>query len=206
MASVLVPVFYVLIVFGGLFLFGRFYRKSTANKRIDPYFPRHHERDTYVTLLQRTDPPASDALLKAALDVQRILRLREDKQALQNLLQKGSVGDDLWNSLLAAEKELEAEIVEVHAEANSFVEGWGHVLFQTASEMLANEKTRVVVEQIPLERARNEAKFGKGLPGTTQAPPVPASASSGPTTPKSSTATNESEASPRNRVSVRIRH
>jgi translocation protein SEC66 len=100
-------------------------------------------------------------LLKAALvrraiaDVQRILRIREDKPALQNLLQKGSVGDDLWNSLLAAEKELEAEIVEVHAEANSFVEGWGQVLFQTASEMVANEKTRAIVEQIPLERARN---------------------------------------------------
>jgi translocation protein SEC66 len=222
MASVLVPVFYVLVVFGGLFIFGRFYRKRGANKHVEPYFPRHHERDTYVTLLQRADPPASDALLKAALvrralaDVQRILRLREDKQALQNLLQKGSVGDDLWNSLLAAEKELEAEIVEVHAEANSFVEGWGHVLFQTASEMLANEKTRATVEQIPLERARNEAKYGKGLPGT-QASPIPASASSGPTTPKPSASksssfltppaptagtdgvSSESEASPRNR-------
>jgi translocation protein SEC66 len=133
----------------------------SLGKRVEPYFPRHVERDTYVTLLQRTDPPASDALLKAALvrraiaDVQRILRIREDKPALQTLLQKGSVGDDLWNSLLAAEKELEAEIVEVHAEANTFVEGWGQVLFQTASEMVANEKTRAIVEQIPLERARN---------------------------------------------------
>ena len=138
-------------------------RKLTrsSDKPVEPYFPRHQERDTYVTLLQRADPPASDALLKAALvrravaDVQRILRLRDDKQALQNLLQKGSIGDDLWNSFLAAEKELEAEIVEVHAEANSFVEGWGQVLFQTASEMLANEKTRAIAEQIPLERARN---------------------------------------------------
>jgi translocation protein SEC66 len=133
----------------------------SSGQQIEPYFPRHHERDTYVTLLQRTDPPASDALLKAALvrraiaDVQRILRVREDKPALQNLLQKGSIGDDLWNSLLAAEKELEAEIVEVHAEANTFVEGWGQVLFGTASEMLANEKTRAIIEQIPLERARN---------------------------------------------------
>jgi translocation protein SEC66 len=106
------------------------------------------ERDTYVSLLQCTDPPASDALLKAALvqrvitDVQRILRLCEDKQALQNLPQTGSVRDDLWNSLVAAERELEEEIVEVHAKANSFIEGWGHLLFQTASEMLANEKTR----------------------------------------------------------------
>jgi translocation protein SEC66 len=100
------------------------------------------------------------ALVRRAIaDVQRILRIREDKPALQNLLQKGSIGDDLWNSLLAAEKELEAEIVEVHAEANSFVEGWGQVLFQTATEMLANEKTRAVVDQISMERVRNGIHF-----------------------------------------------
>jgi translocation protein SEC66 len=79
-------------------------------------------------------------------DVQRVLRIREDKPALQALLQKGSIGDDLWNSLLAAERELEAEIMEVVAEANSFVEGWGQVIFPTANEMLANEKIRAVYE------------------------------------------------------------
>jgi len=194
---VLVPVFYVFVLFGGLFIFGHFYRKRSASKRIEPYFPRHHERDTYVTLLQRTDPPASDALLKAALvrraiaDVQRILRIREDKPALQNLLQKGSVGDDLWNSLLAAEKELEAEIVEVHAEANTFVEGWGQVLFQTASEMLANEKTRAIVEQIPLERARNEVKYGKRTPGDKK-PAALVSTPTAPTIPKPSTSPKSS--------------
>jgi len=196
MASVLVPVFYVVVVFGGLFIFGQFYRKRGANKQVEPYFPRHVERDTYVTLLQRTDPPASDALLKAALvrraiaDVQRILRIREDKPALQNLLQKGSIGDDLWNSLLAAEKELEAEIVEVHAEANTFVEGWGQVLFQTASEMVANEKTRAIVEQIPVERARNEVKYGKRVVDQKSAAPV--SAPAGPTTPKLATPSKSS--------------
>ncbi|KAI0065431.1 hypothetical protein BV25DRAFT_1913484 [Artomyces pyxidatus] len=218
MASVLVPVLYVVIVFGGLFLFGRLYRKRLASKEFEPYFPRHHERDVYVSLLQRSDPPAPDYLLKAALvrraiaDVNRILRIREDKPALQNLLQKGSIGDDLWNSLLAAEKELEAEIMEVHAEANSFVEGWGQVIFQTASEMLANEKTRAVFEQIPQERARNESKFPKKqlgvtpkpisavpssgkpgspapapapLPATPETPATPSSAKSSPTSAKS---------------------
>ena len=82
-------------------------------------------------------------------DVQRIIRLREDKPALQNLLQKGSIGDDLWNSLLAAEKELEAEIVEVVAEANTFVEGWGQIILQSASEMIGNEKSRQIFESIP---------------------------------------------------------
>lgn len=109
-------------------------------------------------MLQKTDPPAHEALLKAALvrramtDVSRVVRLREDKPALQNLLQKGSIGDDLWNSLLQAEKELEAEIMEVVAEANTFVEGWGSIIFQSAGEMIANEKMRTLYEETPASR------------------------------------------------------
>lgn len=41
---------------------------------------------------------------------------------------------------------MEAEIVEVMAEANSFVEGWGPAIFQTANEMIANEKMRGAFE------------------------------------------------------------
>jgi translocation protein SEC66 len=85
-------------------------------------------------------------------DVSRVLKLREDKPALQNLLQKGSVGDDLWNSLLQAEKELETEIMEVVAEANTFVESWGSLIFQTAGEMIANEKIRAVYDDTAASR------------------------------------------------------
>jgi hypothetical protein len=134
---------------------------------VEPYFSSHPDRDIYVSLLQRTDPPASDSLLKSALvrramhDVQRVMRIREDKPALQNLLQKGSIGDDLWNSLLAAEKELEAEVLEVVGEANSFVEGWGGMIFQTANEMIANEKMRSLFEQTT--RAREEKSMWSEL-------------------------------------------
>jgi translocation protein SEC66 len=131
--------------------------KVTSNvltaQAYEPYFPSHPERNAYVTLLQKTDPPASDTLLKAALvrravaDVHRVLRIREDKPALQNLLQKGSVGDELWTSLLNAEKEMEAEILEVVGEANSFVEGWGQAIFPTANEIIANEKMRSTFER-----------------------------------------------------------
>ncbi|KAI0720981.1 Pre protein translocase subunit Sec66-domain-containing protein [Cerioporus squamosus] len=193
MASVLVPVLYVFIVFGSLLVFSSFYRRRNAQKVFEPYFPQHHERDVYFSLLQMSDPPAPETLLKAALvrramtDVTRIIRLREDKPALQNLLQKGSIGDDLWNSLLAAEKELEAEILEVAAEANAYVEGWGSVIFQTATEMMHNEKMRSLVEQIPAIRAEAERKYGKHpLPKLTveHAPPTsPAAAVSTPSTP-----------------------
>ncbi|KAJ2913744.1 hypothetical protein MD484_g6675, partial [Candolleomyces efflorescens] len=163
MASILVPVAYLIIVFGGLFVFSYFYRKHNSTRVYEPYFPSHPERNAYITLLQQTDPPASDSLLKSALvrramaDVQRVLRIREDKPALQNLLQKGSIGDELWNSLLAAEKELEVEIMEVISEANSFVDGWGQVIFPTANEMIANEKMRAVFERT----AELKAELGK---------------------------------------------
>jgi len=167
MASLAVPILYIVIVFGSLLVFSSFYRRRNANKVYESYFPRHRERDIYVSLLQKTDPPASETLLKAALvrramtDVTRIIRIREDKPAMQNLLQKGSIGDDLWNSLLAAEKELEAEILEVAAEANSFVEGWGTVIFQTATELMHNEKMRSILESLPAVRAEKERKYGK---------------------------------------------
>jgi len=174
--SILVPIGYVVLVFGSLYLFSSWYRKRAAHRHSEPYFTSHPDRDVYITLLGRTNPPANDALLKSALlrramaDVQRVLKIREDKPALQNLLQKGSVGDDLWNSLLAAERELEAEIMEVIAEANTFVEGWGTVIFQTANEMIANEKIRNLFEQSSGLRAEKELKYGKSKAVDAQVP------------------------------------
>ncbi|KAF5365637.1 hypothetical protein D9758_003215 [Tetrapyrgos nigripes] len=204
MASVWVPVVYVILVFGGLIVFSYFYRKRTASQALEPYFPTHPDRNAYVTLLQKTDPPTPDVILKAALvrramtDVQRVMRIREDKPALQNLLQKGSIGDDLWNSLLAAEKELEAEIVEVMAEANSFVEGWGPVIFQTANEMIANEKMRSIFELTAEKKTELELKYGKKAhpqilvpqvnvsltPNPPPSGPAPSGAPSSPSPPK----------------------
>ncbi|KZP03213.1 hypothetical protein FIBSPDRAFT_923569 [Athelia psychrophila] len=214
MPSVAVPVLYLFVVFGGLYAFTSWYKKRAASKQVEPYFASHPDRDVYVTLLGRTDPPTHDALLKSALvrramaDVQRVLKVREDKPALQNLLQKGSVGDDLWNSLLAAEKELEAEILEVVAEANSFAEGWGQVIFQTANEMIANEKMRSVMEHMGEARLEKEAqlglvrvqvKDGQALPPAGAAPALPPSTPSKPTNgtaPLSASPTPASPASP----------
>jgi len=161
MIPVYVPFAFIAVVVGGLGLFSKIYRRRQAVRRYEPWFPSHPERDIYITLLQQTDPPASEALLKAALlrravaNVSRAFRVREDKTALNNLLVKGSIGDDLWNSFLGAEKELEAEIYEVITEANSYVEGWGSIIFQSASEILQNEKYREIFVNIPKKKGRN---------------------------------------------------
>lgn len=193
--TVFVPVFYVVLVFGGLYVFSGWYRRRQAQQEFEPYFPRHKERDIYVSLLKPTDPPVPEHILKAALlrramtDVSRILRIRDDKPALQILLQKGSVAEELWNSLLAAEKELEAEILEVAAEANTFVDGWGQIIFQTATEMVFNEKMRATLENIPTLRAQSEKKYNRTALSSVNALPPPSPVST-PQTPASAKSTN----------------
>ncbi|CAL1704396.1 unnamed protein product [Somion occarium] len=193
--SLLAPLLYVIIVFGGLYVFSTLYKRYYANQIIEPYFPRHKERDIYVSLLQHSDPPAPEQLLKAALvrramtDVQRIIRIREDKPVIQALTQKGSLGDDLMTSVQAAEKELEAEILEVAQEANSYVEGWGQIIFQTATEMLQNEKMRGMLEQMQISRAEKAKKYP--VKHVVRPSPVTgSSAASVPPTPSSAKSTN----------------
>jgi translocation protein SEC66 len=150
----------------------------------------HPERDIYQTLVQAaassssSNNPSStvtttteggtssgaaipDVVLKAALlnramaDVKRIIRMRDDKQALSVLLQKGSIGDETMAKFTMAEKELEAEILDVVSEANTFKEGWGQLIFPSASEMVAHLKHKEIYYDI--HRQRTEESESKML-------------------------------------------
>jgi len=131
----------------------------TAEKTsFEPWFPAHPARDIYITLLS-AEPAVPESMLKSALlvrataDVKRIWRIKEDKQTLTQLHERGLVGDDTMARFAAAEKELEAEIVDVVSEANTFRPGWGSMIFATASEMAHAEKTRETVLNIAKVKA-----------------------------------------------------
>lgn len=69
-----------------------------------------------------------DSVIRAALlrravaDIGRIIQIRQAKQALNVLLQRGSVGEDLNQRFQRAEKEIEEELREVVMEV-SFEQG-----------------------------------------------------------------------------------
>lgn len=75
-------------------------------------------------------------LLRAMESIVRVLSMREDKQVLSRLVKQGTVGDDIWTEFTLSEKELEAEIMAIIEEANTFKNGWGQTILQTASEMV----------------------------------------------------------------------
>jgi translocation protein SEC66 len=60
-------------------------------------------------------------LMRAVEDIHRIIQIRTAKQACSTLLQRGSVGDDLWQRFLRAEKEMEEELRDVVTEVSVWV-------------------------------------------------------------------------------------
>ena len=120
-----VPFAYLGILVGSLAVFSNLYRKNKVARAtsLAPWFPPHLQRNIYLTLLhlepEAGSPKVPDSVLKAALlrrateDIHRLVQIRNAKQALSTLLQRGSVGDDLWQRFQRAEKEIEEELRDV---------------------------------------------------------------------------------------------
>ncbi|KAK6208410.1 hypothetical protein LQW54_006891 [Pestalotiopsis sp. IQ-011] len=158
--SLALPFGYISVLAGMLFTFSTIYRKRKAAQlaNLEPWFGPHLQRQVYSSLLEisaseeKTKVP--DSVIRAALlrravaDIGRIIQIRQAKQALNVLLQRGSVGEDLNQRFQRAEKEIEEELREVVMEANALQPGWGNVIFQSANEMAANAALRERIEEI----------------------------------------------------------
>lgn len=132
-----------------------------------PWFGSHLQRDIYITLKNQNDPKVPEKMLEAALlrraaeNVRRIMSLQESKPSLAELHQRGAVGDDVWTRFLAAEKIMDAEVMECAGEANAIKPGWAQVMFQSAAEIVHNDKIHerlaLVSERHQKEKERMEA-------------------------------------------------
>lgn len=170
-----IPFAYLVILVGSLAVFSNLYRKrkAAAASSLEPWFPPHLQRNVYLSLLHMENPKVPDSILKAALlrrateDIHRIVQIRNAKQALQVLLQRGSVGDDLWQRFQRAEKEIEEELRDVVQEANAFAPNWGQTIFQSASEMAQNNHIRDRLTEI-MSKAPEEKEWWEKRKATIQ--------------------------------------
>jgi translocation protein SEC66 len=85
------------------------------------YFPVNKTKLEYEELSEQYSPDDMNgkrvltvALMQRAMEgVTRVMRLREEKPPLQQMVRDGVIGESLWEKLLAAEAELELEIQAV---------------------------------------------------------------------------------------------
>lgn len=181
--GLILPGAYLLVLSGTFAAFSTIYRrrKAAQSANLSPWFPPHLQRNVYLSLLhmepeggaaassEKSEKPTKvpDPILRAALlrraveDIHRIIQIRTGKQACQSLLQRGSVGDDLWQRFLRAEKEMEDELRDVVMEANALVPNWGQIIFQTANVIAANEMLRTKLDVVQDKAAAEKAWWEK---------------------------------------------
>ncbi|KAI8922242.1 hypothetical protein PhCBS80983_g01958 [Powellomyces hirtus] len=165
----------VLYLIGIGLLFTAYVRWNRAKQLVavehahtDGYFPPHTARTQYNELAEMYSPEDPNglkllmtALMKRALtDVQRVFHIREEKPPLQQLVNKGTVGEDLLEKLVTAEQELEGEINEVMEEAEMYKAGWGKTIFQEASQivqMQAQREAQLTAQQQAQQNAERAA-------------------------------------------------
>ncbi|EPS38867.1 hypothetical protein H072_7356 [Dactylellina haptotyla CBS 200.50] len=166
LATFIPPILYLVVIVGSMATFSSIYRKRKAQAAasMEPWFPPSLSRDVYLTLLHLPDTPnppkipdsvIRTALLRRATDViQKAITIRQSKAPLQTLLQRGSVGDDTWTQFLQAEQEIDAEIKEVAEDAMALSTQnaqWAQFIFQTAAEMITNDRLRQKLEEQKLK-------------------------------------------------------
>lgn len=180
--SISVPIAYIVTLFASLALFSKFYRARTQRRSIKFQEAASEDVDVqpdraiYQALSnvqeEYPDLPANaeewivprhllqaSLLARAVAALRRMSSLREDKQALQSLLDRGSLGDDAATMLEAKENETRNEAFDIARQAGRFNPNWSKLIFENANQISINLTFRDVLLNISKQREEEVAKM-----------------------------------------------
>ncbi|ESX02863.1 hypothetical protein KL918_002362 [Ogataea parapolymorpha] len=148
--SIYIPIVYVVVLLTTLVLFSVAHRRKKLSKLVSmkPIFKDNYQREMYLQLKNQTEPKVNDKVLKAALirrgaeAIRRMIKLKEIQQYVNVLYQRGSIGDDVYESFKLQSKLQELELNELAMEAESFKKGWAQTFFPVCQEVTINEALR----------------------------------------------------------------
>ena len=138
--SIFVPIAYIAALYLSLSLFSKIYRRRAQR-----------------TMQKYQNTSSQDAETQPVLRI--MSRLRLDKQALQSLLESGSLGDDAATMLEAKETEIRDEAFQIVREANRFHPSWGRLIFENANQISSNLNHRDILLNISKQRTDEQAKM-----------------------------------------------
>ncbi|EEB07268.1 ER protein translocation subcomplex subunit Sec66 [Schizosaccharomyces japonicus yFS275] len=157
MLSIYVPIVYVAVLIGFLYGISVFVRKRKPKgpeNLLEDWFGPCHARNVFFSVLKQK-PPAPDVILKSSLvirgteDLKRLLKMKNSRNALNVLINRGAVGDELIQEFTRLEKEMELELMDVARTANTLQEGWNQFFFQSCNEIINNERIHNKLDEIP---------------------------------------------------------
>lgn len=115
------------------------------------WFGENEEKILYEQLLEK-EPSNEEALKKALVrrcmtDVRRLMKLQEERDSVMSLSRSGAISEEMLSNFKLAEKELELELFEVQAEAETFKEGWSQEIVRDSVRLSKIEDELVEVKR-----------------------------------------------------------
>lgn len=154
----------ILVIFK--LVYDRYRARSRAARK--KWFPSHPEKEAYEALLN-DDSATEEALRKALLrramsDIKRIWQLQEEKDSLYKLMRSGSVPESLWANYKDADQEMQLEIYDLQAEAETFKPGWSQGILKEAAQLVQKERELQALKQ----RIEQEERAAAADPGKSE--------------------------------------
>jgi translocation protein SEC66 len=117
----------------------KWYYVRSKKQRSKSWFGENEEKTIYEEMLQK-EPDNEDGLRRALVrrcmtDVRRLMKLQEDRDSILSLSRAGAISEEALAEFKRAEKELELELFEVQAEAETFKAGWSQEIVQDAAKL-----------------------------------------------------------------------
>lgn len=122
--------------------YNRYQRQKLVNKK--KWFPEHPEKEAYEALVaggEENEEVLRKALLRRAMtDVKRVWQLQEEKESLHKLTRSGAIPESMWNSYKDADHDMQLEIYDLQAEAETFKPGWSQSILKEAAQLVQRER------------------------------------------------------------------
>ncbi|KAG7845323.1 hypothetical protein KL939_003895 [Ogataea angusta] len=120
--------------------------RPLVNLHIHPDRLRGSAADHTGAVLRRPPPQKAQQTCVDETDLQgqlpAMIKLKEIQQYVNVLYQRGSIGDDVYESFKLQSKLQELELNELAMEAESFKKGWAQTFFPVCQEVTINEALR----------------------------------------------------------------
>ena len=122
--------------------YNRYQRKKQQTKK--KWYPEHPEKAAYEELIsngEANEEVLRKALLRRAMtDVKRVWELQEEKEALHKLTRSGAIPESMWNSYKDAYHDMQLEIYDLQAEAETFKPGWSQSILKESAQLVQRER------------------------------------------------------------------
>lgn len=129
--------------------YNRYQRQKLVNKK--KWYPVHPEKEAYEALItngEENEEVLRKALLRRAMtDVKRVWELQEEKEALQKLTRSGAIPESMLNSYKDADHDMQLEIFDLQAEAETFKPGWSQTILKESAQLVQRERELQMLHQ-----------------------------------------------------------